>query len=431
MSVEDFFIQNNLDERRKQIATIFAASPMFDAEILRIDNRSLVDSNGHWLADFATQDYLGLEFEPSVQEAAIDATRRFGPVIFWCRLVATVDLFNEAERQVAELIGTESVNIFASTTLLNHGVIPALLGKDGVMFLDKTGHATMYEGAKIARDSGATLVSFPTGDLDILEQKLQEYQHVPKKLIATDGVFSMTGEYPDLARLDALAKKYNALIFVDDAHGFGVVGENPSPEHPFGHRGNGIVKHLGLNYDNILYVGCFSKAYGTFGSFIGCSRKMREFLLSQATPHDLGGAGPASAMAALLAGLAINRERGDEIRQQIHANAHKAITGLRNLGYTVDNHTGFPILSVWLGDSGPGAEVMIEASKILYDHHILLTLAPYPMVQRGKEAFRITVTATNSEQEIDQLLTAFAAVKAFLEKRNIPLQRKIGVESAS
>jgi len=413
--VEDAFISDNFSDRRKLIAEIFEQSPMFDVSLKRVYKRQLEDINGHKLYDFATQDYLGFDFEPEVIEAAINGTREFGTVIAWCRMVATVELFNEAEREIAKLIGSEAVSIFASTTLLNHGVIPALLGNDGILFLDKSGHATMYEGAKIARDSGAKLKSFPSDDLETLEALLKEHNDIPKKLIAIDGVNSMTGGYPNLKGLDALAKKYNALIFVDDAHGFGVVGESPDEQNPYGRKGNGIVKHFGLDYSNILYVGCFSKAYGSFGSFIGCSKKMRDFLLSQATPHDLGGMGPASAMSAVLAGLKLNAQDGDDRRNRTYKLMQRLLKGLIDLGFETHNSTGFPIVSVRL----KAAHLMVPVSQILYDNHVLCTLAPYPSVKKGDEALRLTVTTTNTEEEIDTLIGAFKKVKEYLLKEGM------------
>lgn len=408
--LEKNFVTGNMNERRKTIADICRDSPMFDVKISKINKRHLEDENGHWLADFATQSYLGFDFRPEVIEAAQRGTKEYGAVVPWCRLVATLDVFTKAEDEIAKLVGSESCNIFASTTLLNHGTIPALAGKDGVIFLDKAGHATMYEGAKIARDSGAKLAPFPSHDLNALEDSLKAHADNPRKIILTDGVFSMTGDYSDLKAMDDLAKKYDALLFVDDAHGFGVVGKGKSPSHPYGQTGNGLSAHMGLDFESSVYVGCFSKAYGTFGSFICCSSKMKEFLISQATPHDLGGHGPASAMTALLKGLDLNRVEGEALRTRIHQLTQKAITGLRGLGYQVDNTTGFPIISVWLGRS----DDIIEISKRLYGDHILLTLSPYPMVSKGSEALRITVTATNTEAEIDQLILAFSNLREFL-----------------
>jgi 8-amino-7-oxononanoate synthase len=417
--VEDAFITNNFSERRRAMAEIFQQSPMFDVELKRVHKRQLEDKNGHRLFDFATQDYLGFDFEPDVVNAAVEGTKQFGTVIAWCRMVATMDVFNEAERQIAELVGTEACSIFASTTLLNHGVIPALLGNDGILFLDKSAHATMYEGAKIARDSGAKLASFPSDDLVKLRSLLEQNKDNPKKLIAVDGVNSMTGGYTDLPGLDALAKEFGALLFVDDAHGFGVVGEHPDAQlYPYGRKGNGLVKYFGLDYDNIVYVGCFSKAYGSFGSFIACSKRMRSFLLSQATPHDLGGAGPASAMSALLAGLKINALDGDNRRNRTWKLTQKALDGIGALGFSTHNATGFPIVSVRLA----AGHLMVEVSKILYEHNILATLAPYPSVKKGDEAIRLTFTASNTDEEVDALIQAFMRVKEFLIAQGADIQ---------
>ncbi len=406
----DNFSTNNLSDTRKLITDFYEQSPMFGVVATKVDKRRLELANGHWLGDFATQDYLSLDFEPEVINAAVEATKKYGTVVAWCRLVATVDLFTKVEKSVANLVGAEAAQMFASTTILNHGVIPALLGKDGVMFLDKSGHATLYEGGKIARDSGATLVSFKQDDFETLEKLLIEHRDNPKKLIVTDGVYSMTGEYANLPELDRLAKKYNALLYVDDAHGFGVVGEKPSPEQPYGHKGNGLVKYFDLSYENILYVACFSKAYGSYGAFVAGKKSILDFLFSQATPHDLGGHGSASAMAAVLKGLEINEQRGDEIRSKLYELTRQTKRGLFDLGFTMQGITDFPIISVWLGDS----ENIIAISQILFDNHVLLTLAPYPMVQRGEESLRVTVTPSNTQDEVKALHHAFSEVKKYL-----------------
>lgn len=419
--LERSFVNMNLNEQRKTISAICAESPMFDFSAVRLNERQLVDKSGHHVIDFASQDYLGLTFNDDVVNASISGTRDFGTVVAWCRLVGTVEVFNQVEQEIAELVGTEACSIFASTTLLNHGVIPALMGKDGVLFLEKSAHMTMYEGAKIARDSGSKLCNFNLNDLEQLEDLLIENQHISKKLICVDGVNSMTGDYTDLPRLDKLAKKYNALLYVDDAHGFGVVGEKPDVEYPYGKRGNGIVNYFGLDYENIVYIGCFSKAYGSFGSFICCSHNLRRYLISQATPHDLGGAGPASAMCAVLEGLKINASQGEFLRSKMSELTRMAIKGLTEIGFDTFNETGFPIISVKVGSG----KDMIKASRVLYENHILLTLAPYPMVKKGSEAFRITITATNTSHDIAQLIKAFKELKnigyssSLLQRNNI------------
>jgi 8-amino-7-oxononanoate synthase len=336
----------------------------------------------------------------------------------WCRLVASPSLYVKAEEALADLIGCEDTLILPTVTLIGIGVIPALLGKDGVIYLDKIAHMTMYEAAKMARDSGCTLVNFEHKDYERLEASLREHIDNPKKLILVDGTYSMTGNYADVERLAELAQQYNAILYIDDAHGFGVVGESPNDDLPYGYKGNGVVKHFGKNYDNILYIGGLSKAYSSLAAFISCDKKMKEFLKAYATPYDLSGPCPTASLQSLLTGMAVNKRDGDNIRKRLYYLTKATIDGLRHRGFYIDNNTYFPIVSVWLGDT----EHLIAASKILWEEGILVTLSPYPMVKRGDETLRITVTAANTNEEVERLLRAFDKIKEYLESHNAALQ---------
>jgi len=335
-------------------------------------------------------------------------------VVPWCKLVATIDIYKEVEEKIARLVGTSASNVFASTTLLNHGVIPALSGDNGLILIEQTAHGTMHEGAMIARSNGSKISHFPYNDLCFVETLLKKHKNIKKKLILINGVRSMNGYYSDLPSLTYLAHSYNALLYIDDAHGFGVLGRNPSKQAPYGFEGNGIANYFNLSSENILYVGCFSKAYGTFGAFIACGKELNNFLSFQSSPHDLGGAGPASSMSALLAGLKINEEKGILIRERIYFLTNKARIGLKELGYKINDGTNFPIINVQIGDS----KNFNKISEILYNNHILLTLYPYPMVKKGEDSLRITVTALNTENDIEQLILAFTHLKGFLMEEN-------------
>jgi 8-amino-7-oxononanoate synthase len=218
-----------------------------------------------------------------------------------------------------------------------------------------------------------------------------------------------------MPKLVEIAKKHDAVIYVDDAHGFGVVGENPDEAHPLGYKGNGIVKHYGLGYDNIVYVGGCSKAYSSLAAFVACSTEMKIFLQAFATPYDLSGPCPTASLATLYKGLEINEKRGEAYRSKLWNLTKKAIDGLRNLGFTVINKTGFPIASVVIGNT----EDLIETGNILFGEGILVTVAPYPMVKQGQEAHRLTFTSANTEGEIDQLLNAFGKVKQYLNSKRV------------
>ncbi|HSX33330.1 MAG TPA: aminotransferase class I/II-fold pyridoxal phosphate-dependent enzyme [Candidatus Saccharimonadales bacterium] len=421
MNTEDAMIQANLNEnRRAEIRELFTKTKMYNVTALEIKGRKIRVSDDHWVIDFASCNYLGLDLDPEMEEGVLPNIKKWGVHPSWCRLVASPEIYNEVEAKLAELVGTETALILPTVTLISVGVIPALVGKTGVLLLDKSAHETMYEAAKIARDSGATLASYRQDDLATLEALLEEHKDNPRKLIMIDGVYSMTGDYAMMPELVALAKKYNAVLYIDDAHGFGVVGENPDDSAPYGHRGNGIVKYFGMDYENILYVGGCSKAYSSLAAFIACSQNMKTFLEAFATPYDLSGPCPTASLATLLKGLEINEKRGDQYRQQLWDVTKAAIDGLRDMGFTVMNKTGFPIASVWIGNS----EDLIATANILFDEGILVTAAPFPMVRQGDECHRLTFTSANTQEEVQSLLQAFAKVKDYLVAHNKPLARQ-------
>lgn len=405
------FIQVNMGEnRRSEIRKIFDKTPMYRVTALEIKGRKIRVAENKWIIDFASCNYLGLDLDQEMESGIIPEIEKWGVHPSWCRLVASPYIYNELEAKLAKLIGTETTMILPTVTLISIGVIPALVGKTGLMILDKSAHETMYEAAKIARDNGAVLESYEQDDFDKLVEILEKHKDNERKIIIVDGVYSMTGDYAKLPELVKIAKKYDALIYVDDAHGFGVIGENPSKEYPLGHKGNGIVKYHGLDYENIIYVGGCSKAYSSLSAFVGCTKEMKTFLEAFATPYDLSGPCPTASLATMIKGLEINKKRGEQYRMTLWKLTQMAIHGLQDLGFKVLNSTGFPIVSVHVGST----EKLIETANKLYDQGILTTVAPYPMVKKGEECHRLSITAANTEEEITQLINAFAKIKEFL-----------------
>lgn len=408
---EKKLIEINMDEnRRGLIREMFKKMKQYNVTAKEIKGRKIRVSDDLWVIDFASCNYLGLDLDPEMDYTISSEIDKWGVHPSWCRLVASPDIYNQLEKRIAGLIGTEACVIFPTVTLISIGVLPALVGKTGVLILDKSAHETMYEAAKIARDSGAALESFKQDDFEGLEKILSKYQDNPRKVIMVDGVYSMSGDYANMPKLVALAKKYGALVYVDDAHGFGVIGEKPSKKFPLGKKGNGIVKYCGMDYENIIYVGGCSKAYSSLAAFIGCSKEMETFIKAFATPYDLSGPCPTASLATLLQGLKINEKRGDQYRSKLWSLTEQAIKGLRGLGYEVINKTGFPILSVHIGDT----EKLIKTANMLFEEGILVTVAPYPMMKKGEEVHRISITASNTEEEIQQLIAAFKKVKKYL-----------------
>lgn len=404
---------NQKENRRFLIREMFKTMKQYNVTALAIDGRKIKVSDSHWVIDFASCNYLGLDLDPEMEEGVVPNIKKWGVHPSWCRLVASPFIYNEVEEKLANLMGTETTLILPTVTLISIGVIPALVGKSGAMFLDKSAHETMYEGAKIARDTGGTLESFEQDNFTKLEELLEKHKDNPRKIIMVDGVYSMTGDYASMPKLVDIAKKHEALLYVDDAHGFGVVGEKPDAKQPLGYKGNGIVRYYNMGYDNILYIGGCSKAYSSLAAFVACSNEMKTFLEAFATPYDLSGPCPTASLATLLKGLEINEKRGNSYREKLWKLTNQAITGLREMGFKVVNKTGFPIVSVVIGNT----EDLIKTANILFDEGILVTVAPYPMVKQGEEAHRLTFTSANTESEIDQLLSAFKKVREFLQNK--------------
>jgi 8-amino-7-oxononanoate synthase len=411
-TIEDIIIKRSVDEnRRSEISRMFNVMHQYNVVALEIENRKIRVSEDHWVYDFASCNYLGLDLDVEMQRDVSEQIKKWGVHPSWCRLVASPYLYQEVEEKIADLIGTETALILPTVTLISIGVLPALVGKTGVLLLDKSGHETMYEAAKIARDNGATLASFVQDDFETLEKLLYQHQDNPRKVILVDGVYSMSGDLANVPRLVALAKKYQAMVYIDDAHGFGVIGENPTADAPLGHKGNGIVKHFGLDYENIIYVGGCSKAYSSLAAFVGCSKKMRHFLQAFASPYDLSGPCPTASLATLLSGLEINEKRGEAYRKNLWNLTQKVINGLRALNFTVYNKSGFPIIYVLIGNN----EDLIETANMLFQDGILVTVCPFPMVKKGEEGHRITLTAANTDLEVQHLIDAFERIRDHLK----------------
>lgn len=392
----------------QRMALMDSMPPLLGLLIQSMEGRHVRDNTGHNLIDFSTQGYLGFDTHPEIIDAQIIGLKKYGNVVPWSRTVAIFDIFTDVEKRLAELMGAETSNIFLSTTLLNHGVISALAGhNDALIAFDQSSHMSSFEGALLAKSKGATLCTWST--MDELEVILQESIHTTK-LIITDGVNSMSGSYADVPALNLLAKKHKALLYIDDAHGFGVVGENPTPDYPYGKRGNGLVRYYDCDYDTILYVGCFSKAYGLPGAFIACSAPMKEFLLHHATPHDLGFSGQGSVMMGLLKAMDINDDDGDHRRQKLFEMTHFIQSQLSSLSPSLSIYqktTPFPIISIAL----PNNSLFLNACRTLYEQGILVTAEPSHSHHKDSvNLLRITLTHGLIHKDLRALIDAFKKI---------------------
>lgn len=408
--VFDRLIETTLSKRNEIVYELVQRGCLYDGVVTRQIGRR-IEVRGRWLDDFASCNYLGLDLRPEVMAAIEPAVRQWGTHPSWARMAASPVLYEQLEAKLAEVLGAEDTLVLPTITLIAIGLLPALAGKDGVIFADKLVHAVNHDGCRLARDLGAKLFSFLHSDLDGLERRLKQHTAAPTRVIVVDGILSTTGRTPDIPRLAELARKYDAILYIDDAHGFGVIGENPTPERPYGRRGNGVVRHFGLTYDNILYVSGLSKAYSSLAAFVACPKKLKTHLKCNITSYLVSGPVPTASLATALAGLELNDREGDRWRDLLYAYTSAIIDGYRKKGIATDNDNRFPIVSAYVGS----AENVIRGGQLLFDEGIYVTLQAYPLVPRDKGVLRATPTVANTWEQVQHLVEVMERVVGALK----------------
>ena len=380
------------------LAELERSHPMTDAVIDELDGR-MIRVGDQWLADFASCNYLGFDLEREIIDAIPPYLEKWGTHPSWSRLLGSPVLYTQIEERLAELLGAEDTLVLPTITLIHMSVIPVLAGS-GTIYVESRAHKTIYEGCQFAAARGATLKRFQFEDPDDLERLLKQPGPSPR-LVCVDGVNSMTGNAIDLAAFATLAREYNALLYVDDAHGFGVIGERSDDElSPYGNGGNSIVRYADESYDNVILVAGLSKAYSSLAAFLTCPPELKRLLKTAAPPYLYSGPSPVASLATVLAGLDVNEKRGDGIRADLWRKTATVLDCLDRLGVHTPNRSGFPIIEVPLARH----EEIDAVGRFLFDEGIYVTLAAYPLVPRTEVGFRIQVTAANSNAEIEQLV---------------------------
>ena len=401
--------------RMREIQSLRTSSPLYDAVVEEIDGRR-IRIGDRWLTDFASCNYLGFDLDPEIIAAVAPMLAEWGTHPSWSRLLGNPRMYIDIEDRLTELLGAEDTLVLPTITHIHMSVIPAIAGR-GDILLDGQAHRTIYDGCMVARAHGATVRRYPTGDVDALDAMLRATPRGNTKLICTDGVNSMTGNPPDLAALAAVARRHGAVLYVDDAHGFGVVGERTETEtSTYGSRGNSIVRHVGETYDDIILVGGFSKSYSSLLAFIALPTWLKDHLSVAAAPYLFSGPSPVASLATVLAGFDVNDSRGDEIRASLHRKTAKVLETTSELGLATPNTSGLPIIEVPLQN----ADDIDEVGHFLDQAGIYVTLAAYPLVPRAEVGFRVQVTAANGDDEIDELCSTLRRLAD-----RYPLQRKL------
>jgi glycine C-acetyltransferase len=353
--------------------------------------RLIVD--GKDVLNFCSNNYLGLANHPKIVEAAKAATQKYGVGPAAVRSIAgTTDLHVQLEQRLAKFKGAEDVITFQSGFAANLGTLAALVTKEDTIFSDRLNHASIIDGSRL---SGAKIVPYEHNDPAALEAAIKENAGTYRRaLIVTDGVFSMDGDIAPLPALYEVAKKYDLLLMVDDAHGEGVLGKG----------GRGIVDHFNLHGRVDIEVGTLSKAFGVVGGLVAGNKVIIEWLRQRGRPFLFSSAVTAPDAAACLAAIDL-LESSTELVDKLWDNSKYFKAEMKKLGFDTGK-SETPITPVMLGE----APLAQQFSRELFDHGVFAMAIGFPTVAKGKARIRVMISAAHDRTNLDQGLEAFAEV---------------------
>jgi glycine C-acetyltransferase len=354
--------------------------------------------DGREVINLASNNYLGLCNHPKLQEAAIAATEKYGVGSGAVRTIAgTMRIHMELEEKIAAFKGVEACVVFQSGFAANAGTVSSILGKEDFILSDELNHASIIDGARLSR---AKIKVFRHKDVGHCEELLKELENEPgRKLVITDGVFSMDGDIGPVADLAALCERYGAIMMVDDAHASGVLGRN----------GRGSVDHFHATDKVDVQVGTLSKAIGALGGYVCGSRDLIDFLYHRARPFLFSTSHPPSVAATCIAAFDLLESEPERI-ERLWANTGYFKEKLTEAGFDVGGvstpRSETPITPIILGD---GRKTM-EFSKALFEAGVMATGIAFPTVPEGKARVRTIMTSEHTRQEIDRALEVMVAV---------------------
>lgn len=358
-----------------------------------MDGRIVID--GKEVLNFCANNYLGLANHPRLKEATKKAIDQYGIGPGAVRTIAgTMRLHDDLEVRLAQFKGAEAVITLQSGFTANLATIPAVVGKEDVIFSDQLNHASIIDGCRLSR---AKIIAYAHNDVNDLREKIKEANAsglYKRKLIITDGVFSMDGDIAPLPALYEVAKEFDILLMVDDAHGEGVLGRG----------GRGIVDHFDLHGKVDIEIGTMSKAFGVMGGIVAGKQVIIDWIKQRGRPFLFSSAMTVPDVAACLEAVDI-LEESDELVARLWSNGDLFKSEMKKLGFDM-GHSETPIAPVMLGE----ATVAQEFSRKLFEQGVFAMAIGYPTVPQGKARIRVMNTAAHTPADIEQALSAFETV---------------------
>jgi len=375
-----------------------AKGTYFRLRVLDDQQAPVCHYDGRQVINLASNNYLGLANHPRLIEASLKATRELGVGSGAVRTIAgTMRIHMDLEEKIARFKNVEACVVFQSGFAANAGTVSAILGKEDFILSDELNHASIIDGARLSR---AKIKVFRHKDVDHCEELLKEVAGEPgRKLVITDGVFSMDGDIGPVDKLAPLAEKYGAIMMVDDAHASGVLGRN----------GRGSIDHFNMHGRVDVQVGTLSKAIGALGGYVCGSRDLIDYLYHRARPFLFSTSHPPSVAATCIAAFDILEQEPDRI-ERLWSNTRYFQGELRRSGFNVGGlntpATETPITPVILGEG----RVAMDFSRALFDEGVMGTGIAFPTVPEGKARIRLIVTSEHTRAQLDQALETLERV---------------------
>jgi len=389
---------NPLSYLTDQLNDIKAKGTHFKLRVLEDEQAPECTFDGKKVINLASNNYLGLTTHPKLREAALEATKKYGVGSGAVRTISgTMKIHMELEEKIARFKNVEACVVFQSGFTANAGTVSAVLGKEDFIISDQLNHASIIDGARLSR---AKILVFNHKDAAHAEQQLASIRNEPgKKLLITDGVFSMDGDVGPLPQLCDLAEKYGAIMMVDDAHASGVLGRN----------GRGTVDHFNVHGRVDIQVGTLSKAIGALGGYVCGTRDLIDFLYHRARPFLFSTSHPPSVAATCIAAFYVLEQEPERI-DRLWENTRYWKKELGLLGFDIGGKTTppseTPITPIIIGDG----RLTMDFSRELFKEGVLGTGIAFPTVPEGKARIRTIMTATHTKDEMDSALDVLKRV---------------------
>lgn len=354
--------------------------------------------NGKKVLMFGSNSYMGLTNDPRVIEAAIAATKKYGTGLAGSPFLnGTLDIHKQLEARLAEYVGKEDAMLYSTGFGVNLGVVSTLTGREDYIILDEQDHASIIEGRRL---SFSNYLKYKHNDMSSLEDQLKRCAADKVKLIVTDSVFSMEGDVADITKIVELAKKYNATVMVDEAHGIGVFGE----------CGRGVCNHLGVSDDVDLIMGTFSKSFASLGGFIATDKAITNFLRHHSRSYIFTASITPANVAAVNASLDIMLSE-PERQEHLWELTHFALDSFRNMGLEI-GHTSTPIIPLFIRDDYKTFRV----TRDLLDEGVFVNPVVTPAVAPSDTLIRYSLMATHTK---DQVVRSIEAIEKVFKKNGV------------